>query len=99
MITSYSNGHKIEYIDNDNQWVYSDTKEDSDINRPCPHCGKLQSAEGYDGCIGYLPNVKSACCGHGIEKPYIVTNDGEYMQFENVKELKEYVKNNKEGWL
>lgn len=93
MVTGYSLGYKIEYINN--QWIYSDTKESIDKSRPCKYCGKYPTKEGYDGCLGYLPNVTSACCGHRIEKPYVVFNNGQYKQFENVKELKDYFENKK----
>jgi hypothetical protein len=43
----------------------------------CPECGKLYPPQGYDPCWGLLPNVKEACCGHGIKDrdPYILLND------------------------
>lgn len=59
-------GHKIEYINN--QWVYSDTKEptaETWQDRPCGHCGLHNTSEGHDGCLGTLPIVMNACCGHG----------------------------------
>jgi len=30
--------------------------------------------DGADGCLGILPGVSSACCGHGLEPGYIVFN-------------------------
>jgi hypothetical protein len=30
--------------------------------------------EGYDNCLGHIEGVASACCGHGVEIPYIVKN-------------------------
>lgn len=68
MITAYSRGHKI-YFDGA-FWRYIDNGEIEDDSRPCVLCGKMPSVEGYDPCLGYLLGVKSACCGHGIEKPY-----------------------------
>lgn len=35
--------------------------------RPCPQCGELPTPDGYDPCLGCIPGVYSACCGHGIE--------------------------------
>lgn len=32
----------------------------------------MPTKEGYDACIGYVEGVKSACCGHGIEKSYTI---------------------------
>ena len=35
--------------------------------RPCPQCGDLPTAEGYDPCLGHILGAYSACCGHGVE--------------------------------
>ena len=67
---SYSRGHEIIYLNN--LWVYFDTHESILTERPCKRCGKLPTKEGHDACLGNIPNVVSACCGHGIEKPYII---------------------------
>ena len=49
----------------------------------CGSCGR--SADGSDGwggpdpCLGLLPGVISACCGHGCNRPYgpyLWTDDG-----------------------
>ena len=70
MISSHARGHPIQYINN--QWVYTDTKEPIENNeRPCVKCNCMPTPEGYDTCLGYLPNVVHACCGHGVEKGYI----------------------------
>lgn len=45
--------------------------------RPCGHCGKVNTVEGYDGCIGTVPRAQKACCGHGqSESAYIQWDDG-----------------------
>lgn len=41
----------------------------------CGHCGLSRTPEGHDGCIGTLPGVTNACCGHGG------TAEGAYVQF------------------
>jgi hypothetical protein len=41
--------------------------------RPCPSCGAV--AEGPDPCLGMLPGVVSACCGHGVHESYVVAAD------------------------
>lgn len=59
-------GYGIERLGED--WVFSDTKEPTSQSwerRPCGHCGKHNTAEGHDSCLGILPNVMNACCGHG----------------------------------
>ena len=67
MITSFQRGHKIVYLD---KWRYLDNNELATIERPCIRCGKYPTKEGHDACIGKLKNIKSACCGHGVEKSY-----------------------------
>lgn len=75
-MSDYLRGHKIEWLNG--QYVFSDTKEstvDTWHARPCGHCGRHNTAEGHDGCLGTLPGVMNACCGHG--------HDEAYVQFEN----------------
>ena len=90
MITSQTNGHEIIYING--LWVYEDTREPISIIRPCKRCEKYPTKEGYDGCIGYLKGVKYACCGHGIEKPYAILNNGDKLEFNSIEKMKEYFK-------
>lgn len=81
MITSYYRGHKI-FFDK-GQWYYKDTKElvSKNKNRFCGYCQKENTKEGHDGCIGELPDVVNACCGHGrIKEAYIQLNDGSYIR-------------------
>jgi hypothetical protein len=44
------------------------------VERPCVHCGLLAAPDGPDPCLGLLPDVKAACCGHGVEEPYVVVH-------------------------
>ena len=37
----------------------------------CPHC-RLDMPDGPDACLGTLPGVSHACCGHGIRVAYVV---------------------------
>ena len=34
--------------------------------------GIMPIKEGYDACLGYIDGVKSACCGHGVGKPFLM---------------------------
>lgn len=71
-------GHPME-TQNGDDWFYSDTKQpvSEAPNRPCGHCDKSDTAEGHDGCLGTLPGVKNACCGHGIASDaYVQFSDG-----------------------
>jgi hypothetical protein len=89
MSQSNAYGHEIEYDHDKDVWIYSDTKESLIHISPCKHCGKLPTNEGYDGCIGELPNVKFACCGHGKDKPYAILNDSnKRIDFNNINEMK-----------
>jgi hypothetical protein len=69
---TYKRGHKIEFDIAKFIWVYSDNKESVEKERPCIRCGKMPTKEGHDACLGFLPEVKSACCGHGIEEGFIM---------------------------
>lgn len=48
----------------------------------CPECGLKRESDGYDPCIGYLPGVDYACCGHGGRKHASI---GGYIKFSNGK--------------
>jgi hypothetical protein len=42
----------------------------------CSHCG-ADMPTGPDACIGMLPGVKEACCGHGkTGNAYVTLDDG-----------------------
>lgn len=78
MVTSYSRGHQI-YLDKESNWRYSDNDDlfnikGSDIfyERQCKKCGCLPNEDGSDHCLGYIKGATSACCGHGVEKPYVI---------------------------
>ena len=75
---SYHRGHKIEDIDG--AFYFVDTGEsvpDTWRNRPCGKCGEPNTKEGHDACLGAIPNVMNACCGHGDDRcAYIQFNDG-----------------------
>lgn len=70
MVTGYSRGNLIYY--KNNQWYYTEDDTICDDSKPCKKCGKHPTKEGYDACLGYIESAKHACCGHGVEKPYII---------------------------
>lgn len=44
----------------------------------CPKC-KVEVSTKYteeDPCLGHLPGVKFACCGHGVKEGYISFSNG-----------------------
>lgn len=67
---AYKRGWPIIFYDN--KWIYADSGESIKIERPCIRCGKMPTLEGHDACLGTIPNVIAACCGHGVEKPYTI---------------------------
>ncbi len=40
--------------------------------RFCDRCNWRLPERGPDPCLGHLPDVLYACCGHGIDDPYVV---------------------------
>lgn len=74
MTKSHMRGWDIHFDGKD--WRYSDTDEIADDSRPCKRCGKKQTKEGFDACIGHIEGATSACCGHGVGKTYMVFSNG-----------------------
>jgi hypothetical protein len=70
VITSYSRGHKIVFVDSN--WVYEDNGNIVSNERPCARCNQPPTKEGYDACLGHIDGLTSACCGHGTEDSYFV---------------------------
>jgi hypothetical protein len=65
--TAHSRGHLIYH---DGQlWRYYDGRPLPE-EWPCARCGRFPTKDGHDACLGILPDVKSACCGHGVETPF-----------------------------
>ena len=98
MQTSKLRGHNIEL--NNGQCVYSDTKEPTVgnfQNRECGRCGKPFTEEGHDACLGILPGVMNACCGHGDERDaYVQFLDGFSINSEDAVVILEVLKKYKE---
>lgn len=65
-------GHPIIW---DEGWVYEDSGQGIDDGRPCLHCNRFPTKEGHDACLGYIPGVTSACCGHGVGKMFVRMKD------------------------
>jgi hypothetical protein len=68
-IKANGRGHEI-YWDGET-WRYSDDSLYKD-NRSCKRCGKMPTVEGYDACLGKIDGAAAACCGHGVEEPYVL---------------------------
>lgn len=73
-------GHPVIHHSGKDVWRWDDTGEavtrESEQARLCPRCGKPPTREGYDACLGHLPGISGACCGHGFSEDV-------YVQFEN----------------
>lgn len=68
-MADYLRGHRIQR-DSDGVWRFSDTNEPTTETwhtRPCGHCGLYGNSndDEPDPCLGRLPGVINACCGHG----------------------------------
>ena len=69
-------GHSIRYIDTG--WVYMDAGSAvSGDERDCGYCERETTPEGHDPCLGTLPGVVNACCGHGEDaEAYVMLESG-----------------------
>lgn len=85
-------GHEIETLDG--VWVYSDTLSPSAGNeRQCGFCDKKNTPEGHDGCLGTLPGIMNACCGHGsTNEAYVQLLDGHGIYGEDAVSIIEILK-------
>lgn len=80
MTNSKLRGHHIIFVGG--QWLYADNKQHTIGNeRPCGYCGKENTREGHDSCLGILPGIMNACCGHGDA-------DEAYVQFGKNKTIR-----------
>ncbi|WP_339193922.1 hypothetical protein MKY95_19215 [Paenibacillus sp. FSL P4-0176] len=91
---SHFRGHEIEYLNG--EWVFSDTKESTVATfetRPCGHCNKFATPEGHDPCLGTLPRVMNACCGHGsVSETYVQFMDTSCVRGKEAQEMIEILR-------
>jgi len=88
---AHRRGHEIDYDPWARIWRYSDTGAPAvarykkgkwiEYPRACPKCKKLP-VNGIDACMGKLPGVQDACCGHGKGRGYIQFNNGALIYFD-----------------
>lgn len=80
--TGYDFGHEVVGFWYEDEWSawpgavrFKDTGDRVNSktmrNRACPKCGEKRTKDGHDPCIGNLPGVLHACCGHGVEEGYV----------------------------
>lgn len=72
----YEKGKNVYYLDDDSLFTG---------DRPCPFCHKY-SINGMDACLGKLPGVRYADCGHGLEQGYILFNNGKRVTLAKIDE-------------
>lgn len=54
----------------------------------CKSCDRHPTKEGHDACLGELPGVANACCGHGdVEKAYVQFDHDNYDSLPNQQRL------------
>lgn len=56
--------------------------------RPCPGCDELPGEDTVDPCLGRMPGVTTACCGHGVGRGYVAYEDGRHATAEEVDALR-----------
>jgi hypothetical protein len=96
-MTEKYRGNEVEYDNEIELWVYSDTKKtvrDNWEEVPCGNCGKNYTKEGHDGCLGTLIGVMNACCGHGDGEPSVQFLDGKCIFGEDAKAILDILKRN-----
>ncbi|MBF4469170.1 MAG: hypothetical protein ISP01_07165 [Methanobrevibacter arboriphilus] len=83
----YFRGQEAYFDEDNNIWKF--TSDDSPVNKyvniVCPKCMKKMKEDEVDNCIGRLPGVKHACCGHGVKQGYIIFENGIKLTFEDLK--------------
>jgi len=68
----YWDGTEFRYCDNDEPTLFAYR------DRPCGICHQMSTPEGHDACLGELPGVVNACCGHGDNRSaYVQLADGQ----------------------
>jgi len=65
----------------------------------CDHCDLPRTKEGHDGCLGSLPGVMNACCGHGEfgSGTYVQLLDGTSISGDDGKKVIEILKKYRKG--
>lgn len=78
-MSDHFRGHEIRQNDQ-GEYYYPDTGElvsETWKERGCGFCGLPDTPEGHDGCLGAIPGLLNACCGHGrIEDAYLQVEGG-----------------------
>lgn len=65
-----------QYQNENGDWLWKEDNSPISIKKPCPKCKLFPLPTGEDPCLGILPNVQGACCGHGVQDGYIWFDNG-----------------------
>ena len=90
---TYHRGHPIEW-DNQQGWLYSDNLTSiANEDRSCHYCLLPNREGGHDACLGELPGVSNACCGHGrVGEAYVQNTSGGTVRGEEAVGLIKYLR-------
>ena len=71
-------GNPVYSMSNSDKFYYyeDDTETGPDNIKPCVRCGRMPTTDGHDACLGTIPGIRNACCGHGLDDPYIQFENG-----------------------
>lgn len=69
-VTAQMRGHPVVWDQTAAVWRWADdgtlAPASGGKERPCAACGRTaESGYGPDPCLGWVPDVSGACCGHG----------------------------------
>lgn len=77
----FIHGRSARFVKDTHEFVYMDG-ESCEHTRPCPKCRLPCKLGEPDPCLGYLPGVLFACCGHGRHEGYILFENGVRIEFD-----------------
>lgn len=79
-------GHVI-YQDKDGNWLYKADDTPLSEQKACLKCNMMPMDNGNDPCLGDLPGVVGACCGHGLpeQQGYILFENGVRIKLNNAE--------------
>ena len=68
---SHVRGNPTTYDHEASLWRYDEdgtpVPDDPRLEKPCVRCGRMPLPTGEDACLGHIPGLSSACCGHGVQ--------------------------------
>ena len=69
MNTDFDMGWPI-HEEEEGHWYFDDTHQlvEWKQERACKKCNQVRLPTGEDPCLGHIPGVEYACCGHGIDE-------------------------------